>query len=754
MAIKYKTKSEAIEAMELEPNLECVSSKLRDDEDVVIAAIKNGATIYPVSFRLRNSPNIVKLYARNALAPDNDYARVLYSVAIDPAVFYHEPDIDNYHARNYCQYFKKNRQFNIHAKLNNPCFVSAFEEYNSMTAELLESEAKRLKLEEISKVRISYQPVLPKYTLTFKGAQDFPFIHKLISHRVKNAPFSCIRDIVIKEIEKNESEKKRFLSSLQKTDFGDAKIGDYPTPVHDIWVKYLNEWLDAINESLTEADEIPPISAKGLTKGNPSTNKLEFHIGKAIPSSTGLYPHEILLLYDATKLYYLGQQVFPGKWFYQYGISDLPHYLEKLVDQGYMMSGDIKKTLMMQTVPELKTFMKKHNVQTAGGKESLVERILETISEPVIKRSFPTVYYVLTKKGQEELDNNQYLFSPLAANETIWTLNKKYAKAPVKTTADEKAVLKEDYDRNRWLAIAARAKKGKDYLLEIKLNIDILYHDLGQQEDQKTEFMISWTQNNLHFYFPYKQSGLKVAPGIIRDIQLAQKRLFLSEKELDSLICSVVADHDIDIFFFTKDEIKTIIAAEVKNDKDCAARVYDEAFLRIKQHGLNPSVRHRESQSMIRTNDMDLIGLELPALDGFLEKHKFTEEQLKHLTIDSAYGDNIVAPSASELTDALGTVIFADNAWAGDNFLIISKNNGNYIQTMPVDKNHFLVEFHEQLSTNPLDFIQKQAFIDDTNIDDTNSEYISAECMLDLVGTFCTGKYPASKGTKWVEIEI
>ena len=618
-----------------------------------------------------------------------------------------------------------------------------------MTAELLESEAKRLKLEEISKVRISYQPVLPKYTLTFKGAQDFPFIHKLISHRVKNAPFSCIRDIVIKEIEKNESEKKRFLSSLQKTDFGDAKTGDYPTPVHDIWVKYLNEWLDAINESLTEADEIPPISAKGLTKGNPSTNELESHIGKAIPSSTGLYPHEILLLYDATKLYYLGQQVFPGKWFYQYGISDLPHYLEKLVDQGYMMSGDIKKTLMMQTVPELKTFMKKHNVQTAGGKESLVERILETISEPVIKRSFPTVYYVLTKKGQEELDNNQYLFSPLAANETIWTLNKKYAKAPVKTSADEKAVLKEDYDRNRWLAIAARAKKGKDYLLEIKLNIDILYHDLGQQEDQKTEFMISWTQNNLHFYFPYKQSGLKVAPGIIRDIQLAQKRLFLSEKELDSLICSVVADHDIDIFFFTKDEIKTIIAAEVRNDKDCAARVYDEAFLRIKQHGLNPSVRHRESQSMIRTNDMDLIGLELPALDGFLEKYKFTEEQLKHLTIDSACGDNIVAPSASELTDALGTVIFADNAWAGDNFLIISKNNGNYIQTMPVDKNHFLVEFHEQLSTNPIDFIQKQAFIDGTN-----SEYISAECMLDLVGTFCTGKYPASKGTKWVEIEI
>ena len=48
MAIKYKTKSEAIEAMELEPNLECVSSKLRDDEDVVIAAIKNGATIYSI----------------------------------------------------------------------------------------------------------------------------------------------------------------------------------------------------------------------------------------------------------------------------------------------------------------------------------------------------------------------------------------------------------------------------------------------------------------------------------------------------------------------------------------------------------------------------------------------------------------------------------------------------------------------------------------------------------------------------------
>lgn len=717
MAIKYRTKSETLRAVKIDPNLEYVSPELRDDEDVVKAAIINGATIYPVSFRLQNSPEIVSLYSHHTLVPDNDYARVLYSIKLDPTLFYHVPDSFAFRDFNYCEEFRENRQFNIDAKLIRPDFVSLFTEYNNMSEEQLKAEAKKLKLAEIAQIRKSYSHMLPSNTFTFDGAKDFPLIWKLISHRAAGNAFSGIRDIVESQIRLHETEKQTFLSTtrggsfpekfmssllnllnidfsremvfkwsdasfhnkgqkrydfyipsleaiievhgaqhfqrgfefcggrtleaeqandqykeqlakkngiryyvvidasysapayliksisnnddftrlfnLKNVDWDNVCKGvvkdnnEYPTPIHDIRIRYLTEWLDAINESLTEEDDVPPPNFKDVTGQKPYTEDLENEIKKATPSASGLYPHEILLLSDAVKFYSMTQKDFPGKWFYQYGIADVPYYLRKLEDQGYITSGDIRKTLSMQTLPNLKAFMVKNHLNTNGKKDELIDRILQSISNEVLEQEFATKYYALTAKGQQELEDNQYLFENPNTDQSIWALNRRHAKK-LKNGASKPArkhsrkLSPKNYSRKKWTSAAWQAKKDKDYLLEIKLLLNVLYHDLAQVDEQKDNNTLKFIEKNLQYYFPYAHSIIKPAPGLVEEIQLAVKRIGVDNIGLSEIVRSVVAEQEVDPLFFKKGEVIAIINAELINDITTASHVFDTVYQRIK----------------------------------------------------------------------------------------------------------------------------------------------------------------------------
>lgn len=272
---------------------------------------------------------------------------------------------------------------------------------------------------------------------------------------------------------------------------------------------------------------------------------------------------------------------------YQYGIADVPYYLKKLEDQGYITSGDIRKTLSMQTLPNLKAFMVKNHLNTNGKKGQLIDRILQSISNEVLEQEFATKYYVLTAKGKQELEDNQYLFENPNTDQSIWTLNRRHVKK-LKNGASKPArkhsrkLSPKNYSRKKWTSAAWQAKKDKDYLLEIKLLLNVLYHDLAQVDEQKDTNTLKFIEKNLQYYFPYAHSIIKPAPGLVEEIQLAVKRIGVDNIGLSEIVRSVVAEQEVDPLFFKKGEVIAIINAELINDITTVSHVFDTVYQRIK----------------------------------------------------------------------------------------------------------------------------------------------------------------------------
>ncbi|MEG1620242.1 MAG: hypothetical protein RR335_11910, partial [Eubacterium sp.] len=365
-----------------------------------------------------------------------------------------------------------------------------------------------------------------------------------------------------------------------------------PTPVHDIRLSHLRGWLDVIAESLIESDYLPPPDHRNETDNKPYTKELEANFKKAVPSSSGLYPHEILLLNDAVKFYSTSQTEFPGKWFYGHGIADVLYYLAKLKDQGYLVTGNIRKTLEMQKIPDLKHFLGQYCIETSGKKEDLVIRILNEIPTEAIEKYFNKKYYALTEKGEKELDENQYLFEPFNDGDTIWSLNRRNAKKPKNgTNISERAdILKcvwpaPKYNRSEWIGTAELAKKSKEYRKEIKLYIDVMYHDLSGF-DEISDFKIQWIQENLQYYFPYNKTAYRVAPGLVNRAQLSAKRGAIFSEQITEIIKKIISEHELEWHIFTKEEAALIIDAEINSEPHKASEIYEIAYNRIRKHGI------------------------------------------------------------------------------------------------------------------------------------------------------------------------
>ena len=712
MAIKYRTKEDALKAVKAAGYLLTeVSPELCDDEEVVVTAIKNQARIYNVSFRLQNSPEIVKLYAENFNAPDNDFARVLYSVILSP----------NIYGKEYTRYYLDNNIFQIEAKLRVPELVSIVSKYNSMDDNQLKEEAKLEKFNEIVKLREEYCKSLSPNTYEFKGIKCFPFAHKMIHNRAINKPFSEIKAIIEMEIKRCEMEKEAFLSTTKGGSFPERYVSSFlrilgiefnremvfswsegtgakghkrydfflpdfntiievhgaqhyqggfefcggrtlaeeqandkykeklarengiskyivinastsdpeylrksicvnkefskyfdasnvdwaevrrgtvldtqsaPTPVHDIRLSHLRGWLDVITESLIKSDYLPPPDHRNETDNKPYTKELEANLKKAVPSSSGLYPHEILLLNDAVKFYSTSQTEFPGKWFYGHGIADVLYYLAKLKDQGYLATGNIRKTLEMQTVPDLKRFLVKYCIETLGNKEDLVIRILNEMPTEAIEKYFNEKYYALTEKGEKELDENQYLFEPFNDRDTIWSLNRRNAKKLKNGTNTSKRtdILRsawpaKKYNRSKWINTAELARKSEEYKKEIELYIDVMYHDISGFDDI-SDLRIQWIQKNLQFYFPYSTTAHRVAPGLANRVQLSVKRAVVFSGQMTEMIKKVISEHELEWHIFTKEEAALIIDAEINGDPHKASEIYEIAYSRIRKYGI------------------------------------------------------------------------------------------------------------------------------------------------------------------------
>ncbi|GEK92142.1 hypothetical protein [Alkalibacterium kapii] len=91
-----------------------------------------------------------------------------------------------------------------------------------------------------------------------------------------------------------------------------------------------------------------PKKANGLSVQNrsntyrtaPKVIPIKKRLKKMKPNTTGLYPHEILLLSYAPD-YYTKTNKFPPFWWYRYGIKDVDKLLKSLRKKGFLKIGSL-----------------------------------------------------------------------------------------------------------------------------------------------------------------------------------------------------------------------------------------------------------------------------------------------------------------------------------------------------------------------------------------------------------------------------
>ena len=129
---------------------------------------------------------------------------------------------------------------------------------------------------------------------------------------------------------------------------------------------------------------------------------------KGYPSSSGLYPAEVMMLFYAPS-YKISEITYPDKFRTEYGVAFPKEIFAKLERDGY-----IRESLPIETIDKLKfTELKKiaaeNNLKVSGNKAELVDRISQNLSNDKLETYALERYWVLTERGEREKSENEYL---------------------------------------------------------------------------------------------------------------------------------------------------------------------------------------------------------------------------------------------------------------------------------------------------------------------------------------------------------
>ncbi len=199
---------------------------------------------------------------------------------------------------------------------------------------------------------------------------------------------------------------------------------DVSFPLYESMASRSAAWVDVIKASLIKSDYIALESTKRKIE-NTVSPELQENIKHAFPSANGLYPHELLMLKEAHYYRYpLEEKHIPGKGYYDYGIGDVSVYFEKLLQNGFLVVGDIRSAVEHSTLPVIKRVLTEHGLSTKGKKSELVELLLNNVPHDILEPLFTERYLELTEYGRKELDDNPYILTKNNYGLSIWSLNR------------------------------------------------------------------------------------------------------------------------------------------------------------------------------------------------------------------------------------------------------------------------------------------------------------------------------------------
>lgn len=111
------------------------------------------------------------------------------------------------------------------------------------------------------------------------------------------------------------------------------------------------------------------VNTEIISSPNDEIIPVEKRMKNVITSKHGLYPHEVLLL-DYAPTYYTEGNLYPGFWWYSYGVRDVEKCLHSLLDRGFLKVGDLQSAINLENATVLKEELKKHGLKVSGKKDS------------------------------------------------------------------------------------------------------------------------------------------------------------------------------------------------------------------------------------------------------------------------------------------------------------------------------------------------------------------------------------------------
>lgn len=224
-----------------------------------------------------------------------------------------------------------------------------------------------------------------------------------------------------------------------------------------------------------------------------------------------------------------------------------------------------------------------------------MQRVLDTIPEDELSRQFPRRPYSLTGAGKVAVDEGAYV-SYIHRNGVegldIWSLNTLVYTEPYMSYRDKiwgylnQRSMKHFKDmnfglyRNCRFAMSQFLKQEGKTKDSLAMLAEVVFYDLsGASNNYDPQFL------DIHakYFFPYENSHVTTAPGIISAIVDCQKELDYTDDQLKTTLIERMSKLSAPIQLFTADECTRIVLMERDDDKEGLTKLYAKAKRAFKQ---------------------------------------------------------------------------------------------------------------------------------------------------------------------------
>ena len=293
-------------------------------------------------------------------------------------------------------------------------------------------------------------------------------------------------------------------------------------------------------------------------------------IAHARPSKAGLYPHELVILSEATYCTVKNGEIDATQADNKpieiierlCKISDPKPYVNDLVDKGFLFVGNLSENLQHINKNTLKRICRENQLSRDGTKCEIINRLIQNLDGEKLTILFPDKWYFLTPHGEQELNENPYIsfctyecvYNTSQPDDIIWIMNQiNFAKISVPFSQDGLFQMVWDY-----------AEKGK------LQDLDLPGYSSKPRYDSNTKKRLKSLSSNKAIQ---KARLAQLTLDDNNDVHIVAPTTGQIAEKLSSLICEPMSN---DYFVILSDRYGNYIQAIAKNKYEYIVELHEQ----------------------------------------------------------------------------------------------------------------------------------------------------------------------------------